>query len=508
LRKPVKVKCGISRPLQRVLIMKIQLKKLTKVNCEVHFAFTNKKKKDWPYSINDGKFLSTTYVIRHGSSFELLDECDVLIVGVDDYTEMTPVKAEKIGKTIYNSLQEHKVTGNVNIHIDDELRWQSIKKAQPAINIAFGIQQAEYKFDKYFTKKDDDDTVFNIGFDYNSTSKTKDDKDFKKAMTLVDSINFAKDLISEPSNVIYPDSYAKLVQKKFKPLGIKVTVLGEAQLKTLKMNALLAVGQGSERESKVVIMEYTGAKKSEPIALVGKGVTFDTGGYSIKPAKGMGEMKYDMAGSAVVVGTMMALALRKAKVNAIGIIGLVENMVSHNAYKPGDVLVSMSGQTIEVDNTDAEGRVVLADILHYAQTKYKPQAMVDLATLTGAVLVILGSELAGLFSNDDTLSEQLIDCGKEVEEEVWRLPCDPIGERFDKMIDSTIADMKNTGSGGPGSTTAAQFLQRFVGDTPWAHLDIAGVTWDGKNGGMVSAGGATGWGIKLLNQWTQHYEEQ
>ena len=482
--------------------MKIQLKKLTKkVNCEVHFGSTNKTKKPkhWPYSINDGKFLSTTYV-RH-------ENRDLLVVGVDDYTEMTPVKAEKIGKTIYNSLKEHKVNGNVNIHVGNEMRG-SANKAQPAINIAFGIQQAEYKFDKYFTKKDKDDTVFNIGFDYTpAAGKVKDDKDFNKAMTLVDSLNFAKDLISEPSNVIYPDSYAKLVQKNLKPLGIKVTVLGEKQLKKLKMNALLAVGQGSERESKVVIMEYTGAKKAKPIALVGKGVTFDTGGYSIKPARGMGEMKYDMAGSAVVVGTMMALASRKAKVNAIGIIGLVENMVSHNAYKPGDVLVSMSGQTIEVDNTDAEGRVVLADILHYAQTKYKPRAMVDLATLTGAVLVTLGSELAGLFSNDDTISKQLINCGKDVEEEVWRLPCDPVGERFDKMIDSTIADMKNTGSGGPGSTTAAQFLQRFVGDTPWAHLDIAGVTWDGKGGGMVSAGGATGWGVKLLNQWIRHYEE-
>ena len=266
--------------------------------------------------------------------------------------------------------------------------------------------------------------------------------------------------------------------------------------------ALLAVGQGSARESQMVVMEWMKGKTGEaPQALVGKGVCFDTGGYSIKPSRGLKDMKYDMGGSAVVVGTMISIAKRNLPINAVGVIGLVENMVSSNAYKPGDVITSMSGQTIEIDNTDAEGRVVLADCLWYTQKTYKPKAMINLATLTGAISIALGDQLAGIFSNNDDLSNQLIEAGHKVDEKVWRLPCDPIGERYDKYVDSKIADMHNVGKGGEASsTTAAQFLQRFVNDTPWTHIDIAGVTWNDK-GSMTASGGATGWGVKLLNKW-------
>ena len=301
--------------------------------------------------------------------------------------------------------------------------------------------------------------------------------------------------------MLYPVSYAERV-KGLEALGLKVKVYGEAELKKIGAEALLAVGQGSARESKMVVMEWNGAQDdTQPLALVGKGVTFDTGGYSIKPSKGMGDMKYDMGGSAVVVGTMMSLALRKTPKNVVGVVGLVENMVSSTAYKPGDVINSLSGQTIEIDNTDAEGRVVLADCLYYTQREYKPSAMVNLATLTGAISVALGDQIAGLFSNNDKLSNELLKAGETTGEDLWRLPCDPIGERYDTYVDSSVADMHNVGKGyEASSTTAAQFLQRFVNDTPWAHLDIAGVTWNDK-GSMTASGGATGWGVELLNKW-------
>jgi leucyl aminopeptidase len=270
-------------------------------------------------------------------------------------------------------------------------------------------------------------------------------------------------------------------------------------MEKLKMGSLLGVGQGSNYESKLVVLKYYGAKnkKDQPIAFVGKGVTFDTGGISIKPAQNMEDMKTDMAGSAVVVGLMKLLAARKAKVNAVGVVGLVENMPSGTAQKPGDVVRSMSGQTIEVVNTDAEGRLVLADALHYTNTRFKPKFIVDLATLTGAIVVALADVHAGLFSNDDSLSKQLEEAGKKTGEKVWRLP---VGEEYDEMINSDIADMKNVGNGrGAGSITAAQFLKRFIDKTKWAHLDIAGVAWRGK-GDPLAVKGATGFGVRLLNQ--------
>jgi len=286
---------------------------------------------------------------------------------------------------------------------------------------------------------------------------------------------------------------------------LEVEVLGEAAMKKLGMGSLLGVGQGSEFESQMVIFKWNGGKKGDaPLAFVGKGVTFDTGGISIKPSNNMEDMKTDMAGSAVVVGLMRNLAQRKAKVNVIGAIGLVENMPSGTAQRPGDVVRSMSGQTIEVINTDAEGRLVLADVLHYTNTKFKPKFIVDLATLTGAIIVALADVYSGLFCNDDDLSKKIEACGVKTGERAWRLP---LGEEYDEMINSDIADMKNVGSGrGAGSTTAAQFLKRFVGDTKWAHLDIAGVAWKGK-GDAMAVKGATGYGVRLLNELVKTYEK-
>ncbi|MDA7456943.1 leucyl aminopeptidase [Candidatus Pelagibacter ubique] len=309
---------------------------------------------------------------------------------------------------------------------------------------------------------------------------------------------FARDLVSEPGNVLHPDEYAKRINT-LKKFGLKINIYDEKKLKKLGMNALLGVGQGSIRGSYLVTMEWNGIKNnSNPLAFVGKGVCFDTGGYSLKPAKFMEDMTYDMAGSATVVGLMKNLAIRKAKINAVGVVGLVENMVSGNAQRPGDIVKSYSGKTIEVLNTDAEGRLVLADALTFTEKKFKPKIMVDLATLTGAIIVSLGSEYAGLFSNDDKLSKQLLEAGDKVEEKLWRMP---LHKNFDKLIDSKKADMQNINyMGGAGSITAAQFLQRFIlNKTPWAHLDIAGMAFS-KYGGALNSGGATSYGVRLLNQ--------
>ena len=316
---------------------------------------------------------------------------------------------------------------------------------------------------------------------------------------------YTRDLVSEPGNILHPDEYVKRL-RTLKKYGLKINIYDEKKLKKLGMNTLLGVGQGSIRGSYLVTMEWKGAKdKSKPSAFVGKGVCFDTGGISLKPAKFMEDMTYDMAGSAVVVGLMKSLALRKAKINAVGVVGLVENMPGGNAQRPGDIVKSYSGKTVEILNTDAEGRLVLADALTYTEEKFKPKFIVDLATLTGAIIVSLGSEYAGLFSNDDKLSNQLIKTGEQVEEKVWRMP---LNKNFDKLIDSKNADMQNINYvGGAGSTTAAQFLQRFIlNKTPWAHLDIAGMAFS-KYGGALNSGGATGYGVRLLNKLIEdHYE--
>jgi len=308
----------------------------------------------------------------------------------------------------------------------------------------------------------------------------------------------ARDLVNEPANVLFPKSYAARI-RKLKSLGLEVEVLGEAKMKALGMDALVGVGQGSPRESQLVVMRWSGGKKKDrPVCLVGKGVTFDTGGISLKPGAGMWDMKADMGGSAAVVGAMMALAGRKAKANVVGIVGLAENMPDGLAQNPGDVVTSMSGQTIEVQNTDAEGRLVLADALWYAKTQFDPQAMVDLATLTGAILVALGHEHAGLFTNSDSLAGALAKASNRSGEKTWRMP---LGDAYDRLIDSQVADMKNIGGREAGSITAAQFLQRFVGDTPWAHLDIAGTAMKNRRPDPRETTLGTGYGVRLLNQW-------
>ena len=357
-----------------------------------------------------------------------------------------------------------------------------------------GLKLKSYEFNLYKSKKKKRNVLVNVIGSNNKTSNS----DQIKFKALEEGTFYTRDLVSEPGNVLHPDEYAKRINS-LKKNGLKINIYDEKKLKKLGMNALLGVGQGSIRGSYLVTIEWNGAKnKSAPLAFVGKGVCFDTGGYSLKPAKFMEDMTYDMAGSAVVVGLMKNLALRKAKVNAVGVVGLVENMVSGNAQRPGDIVKSYSGKTIEILNTDAEGRLVLADALTFTEKKFKPKFIVDLATLTGAIIVSLGSEYAGLFSNDDKLSKQLLDAGEKVQEKLWRMP---LHKNFDKLIDSKNADMQNINYvGGAGSTTAAQFLQRFIlNKTPWAHLDIAGMAFS-KYGGALNSGGATGYGVRLLNQ--------
>ena len=357
-----------------------------------------------------------------------------------------------------------------------------------------GLKLKSYEFLKYKTKKDIRTITINVIGVKNKISAHNQLK-FK---ALEEGTFYTRDLVSEPGNVLHPDEYAKRL-KSLKKFGLKINIYDDKKLKRLGMNALLGVGQGSIRGSYLVTIEWNGAKnKSKPFAFVGKGVCFDTGGYSLKPAKFMEDMTYDMAGSAVVVGLMKNLALKKAKINAVGVVGLVENMVSGNAQRPGDIVKSFSGKTIEILNTDAEGRLVLADALTFTEKKFKPKFIIDLATLTGAIIVSLGSEYAGLFSNDDKLSNQLIDAGKKVDEKLWRMP---LHKNYDKLINSKNADMQNINYvGGAGSTTAAQFLQRFIlNKTPWAHLDIAGMAFS-KYGGALNSGGATGYGVRLLNQ--------
>jgi leucyl aminopeptidase len=475
-------------------------------NCEIHFLYKTdnefhltesaKQVDEKTNGLITKTITKNNYKGKFGTGFfittDTLQSDEALIVSIDDKDKFDQLKAKKVGSAIYTMLQDRGTTGNVIVHADNSM------EKNMASQIGFGLLLKQYSFSKYFTgKKIPKVNDFDIHIkDDNGQLLT-----FQALSNMADSIAFTKDLISEPSNVLYPESYADKI-KELEKIGLKVTVYGERELEKIGMTALLSVGQGSARESKMVVMEWNGAQDdTQPLALVGKGVTFDTGGYSIKPSKGMGDMKYDMGGSAVVVGTMMSLALRKTPKNVVGVVGLVENMVSSTAYKPGDVINSLSGQTIEIDNTDAEGRVVLADCLYYTQREYKPSAMVNLATLTGAISVALGDQIAGLFSNNDKLSNELLKAGEKTGEDLWRLPCDPIGERYDTYVDSSIADMHNVGKGyEASSTTAAQFLQRFVNETPWAHLDIAGVTWNDK-GSMTASGGATGWGVELLNKW-------
>lgn len=345
-----------------------------------------------------------------------------------------------------------------------------------------GAMLALYTFDKYKSKKDD--TVLNIQIDAVVDA------------SIHESVYFARDVITEPGNVIYPATYAQRINDELVPLGVNVRILHESQLETMGFNLLLSVGQGSRKDSYVVVMEWLNGGDERPLALVGKGVTFDTGGISIKPSAGMGDMKYDMGGSGAVVGAMHAIASQNVEQNVVGIVGLVENMPDGNAIKPGDVVTSLRGLTVENLNTDAEGRLVLADILQFVQTEYDPDRIIDLATLTGAIVVSLGGESAGLFTNSTAWGNTITESGTRSGESFWRMP---MGQNWNKMIDSEIADMKNISSGrGGGSTTAAEFLYRFVDkERAWAHLDIAGVCWNAKGNDTVP-GGAVGFGVRTL----------
>ncbi len=379
---------------------------------------------------------------------------------------------------------------------------------------ALGLRLRDYRFDLYKTKKKDESeeggaSVVTIAVADVAAVATA----VAARAAVAEGVLTARSLVNEPANVLYPETFAERA-KALESLGVTVEILDEAAMRERGMGAILGVSRGSARPGRIVVMRWDGvgadalgrsdpAVSARPIAFIGKGVTFDTGGISIKPAGGMEDMKGDMAGAACVVGLMRALAGRKAKVNAIGAIGLVENMPGPEAQRPGDIVTSMSGQTIEIINTDAEGRLVLADVCWYVQDTYKPRFMIDLATLTGAILVALGQEHAGLFSNDDALSEQLAAAGKATGEKVWRMPLTP---GYDKLIDSRFADMKNTGGRHAGSITAAHFIKRFVNDVPWAHLDIAG-TGMASPGTDINQSWGSGWGVRLLDRLVaDHYE--
>ncbi|MEE4212262.1 MAG: leucyl aminopeptidase [Parvularcula sp.] len=371
-----------------------------------------------------------------------------------------------------------------------------------AASVAYGAAQRGYRFTKFMKKAEADDLP-KLGKVVVVTPEDSAEKDFAAWGEVYEGVKLARDLVSEPPNILYPMSYAERC-RELESYGVEVEVLGEAEMAKLGMGSLLGVGQGSVRDSQLVVMRWNGgAPGDKPLALVGKGVTFDTGGISLKPGPNMDEMKMDMGGSAAVVGAMRALAGRKAKCNVVGLIGLVENMPDGNAQRPGDIVTSMSGQTIEILNTDAEGRLVLADVLTYAQEKYHPKAIVDLATLTGAIVISLADLYGGIFTEDDQLAEALLAAGKTSGDVLWRMP---LGDGHREMIKSEVADMKNIGGRDGGSSSAAAFLSRFVEKgTPWAHLDIAGTAWIKKDRD-TNPKGATGYGVKLLDAWVRQYE--
>ena len=435
--------------------------------------------------IND--LLKTSDLKKNIFVFELNSKRKIVLISIKKNIKTFDV--ENLGAEFYGRIN-HEEKSHYFINSDT-----IISKQENFIGyFLHGIKLKSYEFKKYKSKK----TSKNISINVFGVKNQLSARNRLKFKALEEGTFFARDLVSEPGNILHPDEYAKRLSS-LRTDGLKVTVYDKKKLKKLGMNALLGVGMGSIRGSYLVTIEWNGAKNSsKPLAFVGKGVTFDTGGYSLKPARFMEDMTYDMAGSAAVVGLMKNLALRKSKVNAVGVVGLVENMVSGVAQRPGDIVKSYSGKTIEVLNTDAEGRLVLADALTFTEKKFKPKFIIDLATLTGAIIVCLGSEYAGLFSNDDNLSKQIINAGEKVEEKLWRMP---LHKNYDKLMDSKNADMQNINYvGGAGSTTAAQFLQRFIlNKTPWAHLDIAGMAFS-KYGGALNSRGATGFGVRLLNQ--------
>ena len=418
-----------------------------------------------------------------------VDAARLVLVGAGKRDGFNAIGAEHAAATAYNTV---KASGL------EQLVVEGAGGADLAAHAALGVRLAAYRFDKYRTKEPAEKKPSIVKTAVATAEADAALSAFAPLAALADAISFTRDLVSEPPNVLYPAEFAARV-KALETLGLEVEILGEAEMAKLGMGSLLAVGQGSIRESQLAVIRWNGAadKTAQPVAFVGKGVCFDTGGISIKPAENMEDMKWDMGGAGAVAGLMHVLAGRKAKVNAVGILGLVENMPDGNAYRPGDVLTSMSGQTIEVVNTDAEGRLVLADALWYCQDRFKPKFMVDLATLTGAIIIAIGNDLAGCYSNNEDLAANLLAAGKAEDEGLWRMP---LPDAYNKQIDSMIADMKNTGGRPGGSVTAALFLQKYVNGVPWAHLDIAGTAWKKPSSIPTIPDGATGFGIRLLNR--------
>jgi leucyl aminopeptidase len=428
----------------------------------------------------------------------------IFLAGVGKGEEFDSAAAEKLAAGVYGRLA---TSGEESITFAIDLpKRAKLKEPELAAHLAFGAYLRSYRFDGYRKVNDDEKpTVKDVVIRTKESGKAR--KLWDDLRGVGEGVFLARDLVNEPPNVLYPEEFATRLQS-LKKLGVKVEIFDVPAMKKLGMNALLGVGQGSAHESRMVVMQWNGARsksgKAQPLAFVGKGVCFDSGGLSLKTGAGMMGMKGDMGGGAAVAGLMHALAARKARVDAVGLIGLVENMPDGNAQRPNDIVKTMSGQTIEILNTDAEGRLVLADVLWYAQSRFKPRFMIDLATLTGAIMVALGQEHAGLFSNDDDLSNRLTKAGKREGETVWRMP---LGDAYDRLVKSKIADMKNIGGQYGGSITAAQILQRFVNKVPWAHLDIAGVAWqDGEQRPLAPSWG-TGWGVRVLNRLVADYYE-
>ena len=428
----------------------------------------------------------------------------LLLVGLGKPEGLDEKGLETLGAQIAARLQ---ASGEASAVIEiDVPKGSKVKKGELAAHLAFGVKLRSYAFNKYRTKNLDEFEKKLATVKLATADVAAAKKAYAGLAAVADGIFLARDLVNEPPNILYPVEFARRAKTQLSKLGVKVEILGEAEMKKQGFGALLGVGQGSARESQLVVMQWNGGKKGgKPVALVGKGVCFDSGGLSIKPGGAMMGMKGDMAGAAAVTGTMLALASRKARVNAVGVIGLVENMPGGDATRPDDVLTTLSGQTVEVLNTDAEGRLVLADALTYTQRRFAPKFVIDLATLTGAIVQALGFEHAGVFSNDDQLVQRIQSAGRYTGERVWQLPLDPF---YDKMIKSKIADMKNIGGGNSGAITAAQFLLRFIEKgTAWAHLDIAGVAWqDGEQKVQIPSWG-TGWGVRLLNRLVKDYFE-
>ncbi len=425
----------------------------------------------------------------------------LIVIGTGKAAKLTEYDYSVMGASIIAKLH---TSGETDITVAfDGPEGSPISADDAASRIGEGVRLKSYRFDKYRTKepKSKKPTVKNVVITLGEHKQAA--KKFTTLDAVASGVLLTRDLVSEPANILNPLSFARRI-KELESDGIKVTTLGEAAMAKLGMGSLLSVGQGSAHESHLVVMEWSGGNKGEaPLAFVGKGVTFDTGGISLKPGAGMEQMKWDMGGAGTVVGLMKALAMRKAKVNVVAVVGLVENMPSSTASRPGDVVTSMSGQTIEILNTDAEGRLVLADAMWYCQQEFKPKFMIDLATLTGAIIVALGKEHAGIFTDDDKLASNLSNSGYETGDKVWRMP---LHKNYDKLINCDIADMKNIGGSGAGSITAAQFLKRFTNGIPWVHMDIAGTVWSDKDM-PLSAKGGTGHGVKLLDHFiSKNYE--